>query len=293
MHQKMELRKQRIRAKCQQMELARSIDSANLIVLKYRKLIWCPIFKAASSWWMQQIPWLTNYKASQIQLLSQKYIQANTLAQAVAPQLSSSKLKWFLSSQNPVKFLIVRHPFDRLLSAYRDKFESRNEYFHVNYGKQMVNKYRQAGTARFGLEFYKRGGKFNGCPLGDVDCVQRRGSGSTPTFWEFIQAILYHGISNGHWNPSTQSCKVCLLQYDFILHFEDLKTEQKYMLQMLNLTSKVVHSNGEKVHQNKRILNQTEKKLYFQMLNATEFQDLLSYYGQDFQLFNYDPYQYR
>ena len=88
-----------------------------------RKLLWCPVYKAASSTWMNIIPRLTNYKFSQIKMMEQIHIQANDLIKAILPPLNYVKLDQFLVNELPVKFLIVRHPFHRLLSAYIDKFE--------------------------------------------------------------------------------------------------------------------------------------------------------------------------
>jgi len=41
------------------------------------------------------------------------------------------------------KFIVVRHPLQRVVSAYRDKFERNNywnQYFHNKYGKLIVSR---------------------------------------------------------------------------------------------------------------------------------------------------------
>ena len=81
-----------------------------------------------------------------------------------------------------------------------------NDYFHKNYGAFIVSKYRTKGMIKFGRKFYDKSEKFNGCPLGDEKCCEKRGKGLTPTFWEFIQAIIHDGIFDGHWIPIHSFC---------------------------------------------------------------------------------------
>lgn len=55
--------------------------------------------------------------------------------------------------QSTLKLLVVRHPFDRLLSAYRDKLENSRvggehgtAHFYRSYGARIVAKYRPGGN---------------------------------------------------------------------------------------------------------------------------------------------------
>ena len=94
-------------------------------------------------------------------------------------------VRFLQSPPKPVSFIIVRHPFDRLLSAYRDKLEKFNKYYYEKYGKAIVTKYRRRGIERFGKEFY---GPKKGSPVANP-----LRSGKEPTFWEFVTAILETG----------------------------------------------------------------------------------------------------
>ena len=91
--------------------------------------------------------------------------------------------------RNTMKLLIVRDPWDRLLSAYRDKLEvgttPDQQAFQEAYGKDMVARYRREGVERFGEDWY-------GANYGAPGRVEGR-TLNEPTFWEFIQAIIREG----------------------------------------------------------------------------------------------------
>lgn len=76
------------------------------------------------------IRFLQRTKASPLELARKRFPRPNKneLSEALANSLS---------------FLIVREPFERLLSAYRNKLEGcRNEYYRL-LGEQIVRKYRK------------------------------------------------------------------------------------------------------------------------------------------------------
>ena len=75
------------------------------------------------------------------------------------------------------------------------------------FGKNIVKKYRNEGIQKFGHDFYDPDGKYNGCPLGDELCRTKRYDGTTPTFWEFSQAIIRGGILDPHWAPIYSTCR--------------------------------------------------------------------------------------
>ena len=106
------------------------LNPYKLFALIPRRLVWCPVYKAASTNWMKNIPRLMS-SPGQISNLTRKdgkNRQANVMARALVPLLPSKALVRFLSSEpRPVVFMIVRHPFDRLLSAFRDKLERYNK----------------------------------------------------------------------------------------------------------------------------------------------------------------------
>ncbi|XP_064078561.1 carbohydrate sulfotransferase 11-like [Macrobrachium nipponense] len=116
---------------------------------------------------------------------------------------------------NYKKFMFVRHPFDRVLSAYKDKLEHEDKEssynFHKEIGAKILKKYRRPG--------------FNN-------------TGNDVTFSEFIRFISEPGRGtfeqrNEHWLSVHEICNPCAVKYDFIGKYESLKEDAHYVLEWL------------------------------------------------------------
>ena len=108
--------------------------------------------------------------------------------------------------------MFVREPFERLLSAYKDKFVLRrtdDRPLLESYGRKIITKFRPNATQQ---------------ALRAVDDV---------TFPEFIEYILKDGVRKGvnwHWDTYDDQCSPCKASYNFIGRFEFLSEDANYVL---------------------------------------------------------------
>ncbi|KAA0202305.1 hypothetical protein HAZT_HAZT007743 [Hyalella azteca] len=107
-------------------------------------LTYCPVYKAASTSWLHNLCVLAG---ADPHWLNNKTLHISTVARRFWPQLEYDVAASVVPGT--LRFMIVRHPFDRLISAYRDKLENINVgrehgvlHFHESYGKKIVHKYR-------------------------------------------------------------------------------------------------------------------------------------------------------
>jgi hypothetical protein len=115
------------------------------------------------------------------------------VARELHPRISSqSELDRFKSSGTVAGLLLVRHPFHRLVSAYRDKLErtaaatARSDYYYKLYGEKIYSRYRAKALAKFGKEFFDPANNF-GTPVAPTP--RNRRAYINPIFWEFVQFV--------------------------------------------------------------------------------------------------------
>ncbi|XP_023336866.1 carbohydrate sulfotransferase 11 [Eurytemora carolleeae] len=219
----------------------------NIVRIPALNLDWCLVPKVASSslskLFLPYLPATKDTDASYVQM--ELWQRAGHLS-----------LKQFYSSKN-IRFLISRHPFARLISAYRNKLENRtrNEYFFNQYSKQIIKLSR--GTVE--------------------------DNSSEPTFPEFVKFLLNTDITvdDEHWQPISLRCRLCQLEFTHILRYEDLSTDWEFFKQELNLPSSIVLPWDNRG-------NQGIQSEYLKLISREDLEKLRKRYESDFLMFGYN-----
>jgi hypothetical protein len=115
---------------------------------------------------------------------------------------------------NVLQIIFVRHPLDRLLSAYRSKFlsvtrENERDFFQ-KYGRTIIKRYRN-NPSREALNL-----------------------GSDVQFDEFLRYVRDTPLSSldRHWAPYEDQCLLCKINYDFIGKHESMNVDADYLLDL-------------------------------------------------------------
>ncbi|XP_031622900.1 carbohydrate sulfotransferase 11 [Contarinia nasturtii] len=231
-------------------------------------IAWCNIFKAASSTWMYYFNILGGYD---VQFLQRTKASPLELARKRFPRPSATELNEALSSS--LSFLIVREPFERLLSGYRNKLESRRNKYYKLLGDQIIKDFRKGNKRK---------------PPG-------------PTFTEFI-LFLIDNYKKGqrfdeHFSPYYSFCTPCTINYTLIAKVETLQRDTEYIIRQSGLETlllnkmpfgkKIRSISNESTHQTAKLINK-----YFSKLDDVMLRDLLKIYGPDFDLFGYNSTKY-
>jgi len=274
------------------------VRSSYLYVLESRSLVWCPVYKAASTNWMHNLLHLAGKKEEEIEKIIKDHPgQPNDQGRVVAPIKSLSTVEKISRQENARLLIIVRHPFDRLVSAFRDKLEQchgpenctlNNNWYYKQYGRKIVSTYRKRAIKKFGNGFFSERNNF-GAPL-PVNRTWR--SSAYPSWWEFVQYILDTSPStyDEHWKPSSLYCSVCSFPYNHILHFETIQAEERLFAEEMG-AGDLIHPRWE--NRNDEGLHKEEiLGKYFSLLDDQDINALYRIYEDDFKMFGYQ-FQYR
>ncbi|CAK9290106.1 unnamed protein product [Gordionus sp. m RMFG-2023] len=130
-----------------------------------------------------------------------------------------------------LKFMFVRNPIGRLMSAYRSKFEWKNEYFIARYGSYIEllasNNLSEIGGKNFDAVFKPGKLSYNN---------------ESVTFLKFVKFLLNirylrnetsrEYLMNEHWRPYSDICAPCSHGLDFIGKQESLVRDVKKILEL-------------------------------------------------------------
>lgn len=228
---------------------------SHLIVEPRHKLLYCYVPKVACTNWKDTIRQLQSSGSEVAQ-----WVQHNEGLRMLS-SYSEEDTEYIL--RNFFKFLFVRHPLSRLLSAFKDKF--RNEpYIMKRYGVDIVKECRQA-----------------------FDATIEQTDGSDVSFAEFVCYLMKHPVEefNEHWMPAFKLCQPCSVTYDFIGKYENLEEEANTILETKAQESGLAFPHRQaKYHP----VQQSERKKLIKTLSTASLKELQDIFDLDFTLFMYD-----
>ncbi|XP_077987396.1 carbohydrate sulfotransferase 11-like [Glandiceps talaboti] len=259
---------------CEQYQVQATLDrisSTNLdhlLVDDTHKLIYCYVPKVACTNWKKILVFLNDkdlkYAHVEDVLPFDTHHYANTRKLS---DYSYHEMKKRLKSY--VKFIFVRDPMERLVSAYLNKFTKQyngSGEFQKLYGSQIISRFRKNPT----------------------DEALR--NGDDVTFKEFVQYVadsetLRDGpnAQNEHWRQYYHLCHPCVISYDVIGHYETLMEDALHLLKMAKLDNLVTFPAP--------LPNQGQTKLfmpdYYKQLSKYDVAAFWRIFAVDYFLFGY------
>ena len=126
----------------------------NILVDDYHKILYCAIPKVACTNWkkvfVQFSPHVSNSRVWKVH--NSRFMQSMGLRYLN----TYNKSEIYHRVKSYFKFMFVRNPLERLLSAYKDKFTVYNKYtkhFRHKYAKKIIKRYRKDGALKDKLRF--------------------------------------------------------------------------------------------------------------------------------------------
>ena len=165
------------------------------------------------------------------------------------------------------KFITVRHPFDRLVSAYKDKFEA------------MADSYMDGVHARRIKQRYRA-----------VNVTTGRRPGGRVTFAEFIRYVLDTEPQNldVHWRDYGRLCDPCRVSYDYVVRTETLAADSMAILPRFAASTDDVMPTQNVIRSKEPHSLQGGKSVsLIGSIAARDVRRLQNLYRHDFEMFGY------
>ncbi|ELU10071.1 hypothetical protein CAPTEDRAFT_93264 [Capitella teleta] len=165
------------------------------------------------------------------------------------------------------KIIVVRNPFERLVSCWNDKFRHRGASLHNRvHGFRLIDRIRKNYSEPIRNELKKE-----------------------MTFKEFVMLIENYELNDpqfhdDHWKPMHDICQPCFMNYDYMVRVETLNRDAKHILEKLELDM----ANFPHFNSNRESISQLTKDLPIYNDLTDNLKNILqNYYKRDMDLFGY------
>uniref|UniRef100_A0A182RBE1 Carbohydrate sulfotransferase n=1 Tax=Anopheles funestus TaxID=62324 RepID=A0A182RBE1_ANOFN len=225
---------------------------------KNNSLVYCLVFKAGTSTWFYNFNSWAGYSEYEIMHIDNLF-----LARKFYPK--ENRLTLMQSMKDSFSFIIVRHPFERLMSAFEDRLVSMKNAYYSRVSQAIYKRYHPMGKG-------------------------------TISFRDFVQYIIDDvRYNNGtialdiHWCPINNLCTPCFARYDYIIKLETYQQDVETMIKQANLQGIVKLAQINHVRKDSV---QTLAMKYFSQLTQEQMDRLYNIYEMDFELFGYSAETY-
>ncbi len=241
-----------------------------LVSDKYRTL-YCYVPKAACTNWKRTFLYLNNVakNSTEAKLKTHKMENYKTLA-----KIPEDEALFILQSYS--KFIFVRNPISRALSAYREKFAT----------------FKKRGRSQWVIDLANTiYDHFGNHTVSNVEDSPPH-NGHNISFQEFVRYLGDHQsqidvMGSEHWKPMSDICYPCEIQYDAIGKFETFEVDSMHLLRRLKredlldvVLQKSDHHTGSSTDE---VLRE-----YYSVLTPSEKEGLNWRYRTDIELFDYN-----
>ena len=233
--------------------------------------------------------WIHKVASTSLQTLfmklenNSKYLDEDKPYQTMYRMAPKSSKEFAEISKSFYNFVIVRHPFSRLVSAYKDRVK----------GCRMKGEWYMKVAAKLSLS-------------GDPDCYVEIDTGKiklnkaknkleiarkgviVPSFQQFVQVLLATEVTsyNQHWVPYYIQCTPCIANLSGVARLER-REEVEYVLGQAGGLGKLEWRNKTPGKKDEKSVTE-----YFQTLQCDEVRGLIKKFWLDFVLFEYDHWQF-
>ena len=236
-----------------------ALSLKHLIYSDRKKVIYCFVPKVACTNWKWMIHQLDKGKPSTQPIIARAKIHEISFKH-ITNRLYETKKHYYT-------FLFVRHPFERLISAYRNKLLQPypDDHYYLNtLGKRIVRTYRKSSTR----------------------------TSNTCTFAEFIEFLINKAAKEGsksfdeHWKPQTLLCDICHTRFDFIGKYETLVEDSRIILKDLKVSNKYQFPENRTDFYKSRSSEIYQQ--YMRTVPRENIKKLYEIYKDDFDAFSYE-----